>query len=73
MFRNHEDRLIRRSPVFCVHGYVEGDCVQCDQEDDYTNKRGGIDKCLNCGRYMYGDMLTRDQVCATPCRNPNEY
>lgn len=45
-----------------------------DEEDDYINSRGGIDKCMNCGKYMYNDSLTYPgQVCIKGCVNPNEY
>lgn len=52
----------------------ESMCEQCSHEvDDEIESRGGIDKCMNCGRYMYGDQLNKYQVCIRPCRNPNEY
>jgi hypothetical protein len=58
----------------CEHGVykglVGGHCSKCDE---YEEQRGGIDKCLNCGRYKWGDELNKDQVCIKPCRNPNEY
>lgn len=47
-----------------------------DQEkaDEYIDSRGGIDKCMCCGRYKYNDELTYpDQVCIKGCVNPNEY
>ena len=56
----------------CHHGII-GQCDECDIEDDEINERGGIDKCLNCGKYMYNDQLDRNQVCLIRCRNPNEY
>lgn len=47
---------------------------QEEELDDYVNSRGGIDKCMVCGRYKYGDELTGGyQHCIKPCRNPNEY
>jgi hypothetical protein len=54
----------------CLHGNLIAECEACDQE---IEERGGIDKCMNCGRYMYGDQLSEFQVCKRPCRNPNEY
>ena len=58
----------------CDHGVykglVGGYCKACDE---YEEQRGGLDKCLNCGRYKWGDQLDKDQVCIRPCRNPNEY
>lgn len=57
-------------PTICHHGNILADCIQCDEE---TDARGGLDKCLNCGGYKYGDQLDKDQVCIKPCRNPNEY
>lgn len=57
-------------PYSCKHG-IEGDnCPDCDDE---IESAGGIDKCLNCGRYKSGNSLTKDQVCKIPCQNPNEY
>ena len=58
---------------FCSHGFRHGKCDECDREDDYEYSRGGLDKCLNCGKYKYGDQLSEDQTCIIPCRNPNEY
>lgn len=58
----------------CDHGvykgYLGGYCKECDA---YEDKRGGLDKCLNCGKYKYGDQLDKNQVCILRCRNPNEY
>ena len=58
----------------CEHGVYKGDeggnCRACDK---YEQKRGGIDKCLNCGRYKWGDELNEDQVCKRQCHNQNEY
>ena len=54
----------------CMHGYCSDNCPQCDE---YIESRGGIDKCMNCGKYMHGDQLNKDQVCKIPCRNPNEF
>lgn len=57
--------------------YAEGRddiCADCaETEDEEINSRGGIDKCLNCGRYMYGDQLDNNQCCVRGCRNPNEF
>ena len=45
-----------------------------DELDDYINSRGGIDKCMNCGKYRYNDELNYSpQVCMRGCKNPNEY
>lgn len=55
---------------WCRHGCDAGECEACDDE---IEAEGGIDKCLNCGRYKSGNQLNRDQVCKIPCRNPNEY
>lgn len=57
-------------PLICHHGREMANCEKCDEE---TEARGGLDKCLNCGRYKYGDQLNEDQVCIKPCKNPNEY
>lgn len=58
----------------CHHGiykgYVGGFCNDCDKEEE---ERGGLDKCLNCGRYCYGDQLNEHQIHIKPCKNPNEY
>lgn len=54
----------------CHHGNSYSDCDECDAE---INEAGGIDKCLNCGRYKSGNQLNKDQVCKLGCRNPNEY
>ena len=57
-------------PYVCRHG-VEGDgCEECDA---ILEANGGVDKCLNCGRYKAGNQLNRDQVCRIGCVNPNEY
>lgn len=49
-----------------------------DYEDEYVEEyidsRGGIDKCMNCGRYKYNDELSYPgQTCIKGCVNPNEY
>ena len=58
----------------CEHGIYKGllgsYCKKCDALEDAM---GGIEKCLNCGRYKWGNQLNKDQVCIIPCRNPNEY
>lgn len=42
--------------------------------DEYINSRGGIDKCMCCGKYKYNDELTYPgQTCIKGCVNPNEY
>lgn len=61
------------SSEFCRHGYRHFCCRSCDEADDFIESKGGIDKCLNCGRYRYGDQLTREQVCLARCVNPAEY
>jgi hypothetical protein len=49
-------------------------CESCAEEvEAEIDSRGGIDKCMNCGRYKYGDQLNRYQVCSKGCVNPNEY
>jgi len=54
---------------FCRHGYPEHDCAECEAEIEAD---GGIEKCLNCGRYKSGNQLNEHQVCKHGCRNPNE-
>jgi hypothetical protein len=47
---------------------------EIDAEDEYIESRGGIDKCMNCGKYKYNDELSYpDQTCIKGCVNPNEY
>jgi hypothetical protein len=53
----------------CHHG---NDLDKCEQCYSYIEERGGIDKCLSCGRYVFGDTLTKDQVCRRPCRGAVE-
>lgn len=73
-YRESEDDFDSPIPGFCEHGYRDGrDCLACNETEDYIDSRGGIDKCMNCGKYMYNDKMTRDQVCKIPCHNPNEY
>lgn len=55
---------------YCKHGYLHYECDECDA---ILEASGGIDKCLNCGRYKSGNQLTQYQVCKIACRNPNEY
>jgi len=55
---------------FCQHGYPHYECEECDA---VLEADGGIDKCLNCGRYKSGNQLNADQVCKAGCINPNEY
>lgn len=57
-------------PIICQHGDELAHCERCDEE---IEAQGGIDKCLNCGRYKYGNQLDKDQVCKIGCVNPNEY
>lgn len=60
------------SQYICRHGNIGGRCDECD--DDYEEySRGGIDKCLNCGKYKFNDQLNEDQCCKKGCINPNEY
>ena len=55
----------------CHHGFAPAsECEDCDAE---INEDGGMDKCLNCGRYKTGNQLNADQVCKRGCVNPNEY
>jgi len=54
----------------CHHGNAYSDCDECDAE---IEEQGGIDKCMNCGRYRYGNQLSAFQVCIRACSNPNEY
>lgn len=54
----------------CHHGKRGADCEDCDAEIDAN---GGIDKCLNCGKYKYGNELNEFQCCIRQCVNPNEY
>lgn len=51
----------------------DGPIVNQDEVDEYIASRGDIDKCMNCGRYKYGDQLNAFQVCIKGCVNPNEY
>jgi len=55
---------------FCHHGYLADECDECDA---ILEANGGVDKCLNCGRYKAGKQLNRWQCCARGCVNPNEY
>lgn len=55
---------------FCHHGNEYSNCDECDAK---IEENGGIDKCLNCGRYKYGKQLNAFQVCIKACQNPNEY
>lgn len=71
-YREHDDEedyfdFLDRS---CHHGNIASECSDCDEE---INEQGGIDKCMNCGRYKFGNQLNRDQVCKKGCVNPNEY
>lgn len=56
----------------CHHGYIPAhECEQCDAA---IEARGGIDKCMNCGKYKYNDQLSYPgQTCLSGCVNPNEY
>lgn len=55
---------------FCRHGYRYDDCPECDAIEQ---ENGGIDKCLNCGKYKWGKDLNSSQCCSKGCVNPNEY
>lgn len=49
-------------------------CEQCSKlNDELVESNGGIDKCMNCGRYKYGNELDENQVCIRRCKNPNEW
>ena len=60
---------------YCRHGTpYRYSCDECNAEDDeIESKMGGIDKCLNCGKYQWGKLLNADQCCIKQCINPNEY
>lgn len=58
------------SDSFCRHGYKYDQCDECDA---IIEADGGIDKCLNCGRYKSGNQLNENQCCKRGCVNPNEY
>lgn len=64
------DDYSRYSSGCCRHMNPYDECDECDA---IIEENGGIDKCLNCGRYKSGNQLNRDQVCIKGCRNPNEY
>lgn len=52
----------------------ETTCEQCEEEiDQIIEDNGGLDKCMNCGKYKYGNQLNANQTCIRPCRNPMEY
>lgn len=58
--------------IFAVGSYSM--CENCsDETDNEIEANGGLDKCLNCGKYKYGNQLNKDQVCKIGCRNPQEY
>ena len=60
--------------IDCGHGYdIDSNCPECNILDDEIESSGGIDKCLNCGRYKSGNQLNKDQICSKGCQNPNEY
>lgn len=48
------------------------DAARAERDELYVESRGGSERCLCCGRYDYGDKLTKYGVHAEPCRNPNE-
>lgn len=54
----------------CMHMNQSSHCEECDA---YIESRGDIDKCMNCGKYVYGDELNENQICIVGCKNPNEY
>jgi hypothetical protein len=68
----HDDDIedYQTCPHGIYNGYWGGYCEACDIEEE---KNGGIDKCLNCGRYKWGNQLNKNQCCKTGCINPNEY
>lgn len=60
--------------IDCGHGYdISSQCPECEAQDDWIESEGGLDQCLNCGKYKTGNQLNRDQVCSKGCVNPNEY
>lgn len=49
-------------------------CINCAADEDAEiEANGGIDKCLNCGRYKHGNQLNQYQCCIKGCTNPNEF
>lgn len=45
-----------------------------EEAEAYVNSRGGINKCMCCGKYKYNDELTYPgQTCIKGCVNPNEF
>jgi hypothetical protein len=72
--KREEKMRYSQSKATCRHGvYYSSNCGECEQEDWEIEQSGGIDKCLNCGRYKSGNQLNQDQVCKIGCVNPNEY
>lgn len=59
----------------CEHGIYKGLLGgYCDACDKYEESRGGLDQCLQCGRYCWADQLDEHQVHKHgKCRNPAEY
>lgn len=58
----------------CYHGFCSDTCNLCrTAEDELIEANGGIDKCMNCGKYKYNKEFNKDQVYIKPCRNPMEY
>ena len=57
--------------------YAQGSnsmCEECAELcDAQAEENGGIDKCMNCGKYKYGNQLNAFQVCIRACRNSAEY
>lgn len=56
-------------PYACRHGNE----LECEDCDAMLDECGGIDKCLNCGKYKAGSQLDENQVCRIGCVNPAEY
>lgn len=57
--------------------YAQGSTSMCEDCarvcDELEEENGGMDKCMCCGRYKYGNQLNAFQVCIKGCVNPNEY
>lgn len=73
-FHDFDDSIIDDDEVF-DDSVIDDDETRARQERDemYAESRGGVERCLNCGRYKYGDQLDKYSVCLAPCRNPREF
>lgn len=70
----HHDKDYNDEDDYDYAGDTYKSPAEQEAEDDYIESRGGIDKCMNCGKYMYNDQLNYSpQVCKIPCKNPREY